>query len=551
MKKRLLALTLALVLAVGLLAACSGGGDGRSFVAVPAGPWDTPYDTTVKVTAVATQGANWHFEGDDDINNNPWTRLYKEKLNIEVSFDWTVTDEYETRLNMAIAAGDLPDTFYIPASHDPRQFRDLHAEGMLLDLTDAYNNYASQRIRDFEKTDPDTIKGYTIDGKIFGLPRYYYGQIDQPWHLWVRKDWYEAEGSPEIKTVEDYENLARAFMNNHGAAYGIAVDENMQWLIRGTGSMFGAYNGDFHNNSYFWRPDSTGRIRPDVSFPEFQTALEYWAKWYEEGLISPEFPSLGEWGRGQEDINNGRVGIMTWWQWWGWYAGHTIVPLQGNDSYFIPLNIPTLDGAQPANGQIFYPNGGATVATKDFANPAALMKVISLIDFMVASPDAGLSDEDIRYYFDEGREHAMTPTFHMIDPNTDLVQYQHVLHAIETGDTSDLFTPVMKFKYNDSRSWINDQNPPGLGAYLQMGFDGSAYARSQHLFDIGRIVRTSMWGPPPPEFADAGSTGDVLMEGIMAIVMGNRPTSDWPSILEQWYAGGGQIKEDAVNKHFG
>jgi len=544
MKKYLIG-SIAVVLLLALTVACGGGSEGR-FVEPPAN-WDDPYSETVKMTAVSAHGTNWSFEGDDDINNNPWTRLYKDKLNIEVSFDWTSTDEYDTRLNMAISAGNLPDVWYIPNTMDPRTFNQLQEQDMILDITDAYNNYASARIRGFENADPYTIQGYIVDGKLYGVPRYYYGQIDQPWHLWIRKDWYEAEGSPEIRTVEDMENLARAFMNNHGAAYGIGVDSDLQWLLR-SAPMFGAYVGNIHENSYFWIPDSTGRLKPGITFPEFEVALARWADWFEEGLISPEFPAMEPWGRGQEDVIMGRMGMHVWWQWWGWY-GHNVVVDQGDDSYFIPFNLPTLDGNGIARGQIFYPNTGVVVANKDFNNPAALMKVQALVDVMKAT-DVGLTSEEVRYYFDEGREHTVTMNFHIIDPTAEQVQYEHVLHALQTGDDSNLFTPVMKSKFDSSLDWLDNKNPAGLGAYLQMGFDGSAYARSQHLFDTNNVIRTSMWGLPPAEFANVGASGDILMENLMAIIMGHRPASDWPQVIDQWYAQGGQIKEDAVNAHF-
>jgi len=552
MKKRIFFLALACAMLFSVIAACgeSETPATRDFVQPPAGNWDTPYDTPVRILAVAPEGSNWYFAEGDSVNNNPWTRLYKDVLNIEVEFEWTTVDGYAERLNAAIVDGNLPDVFALPYSDvDPRLFGELQSAGLLLDLTDALAQYASPRIRNHQVVDPLTIQGYTVNGRIYGIPRYYYGQIDQPWHMWVRKDWYEAEGSPEIKTVADLENLAKAFMANHGAAYGIAVDENLQWLFR-TAPMFDAYVGNIHNNEYFWRDDGTGRLKPGIAFPEFQTALENWARWYADGLISPEFMLMEEWGRGKEDLLSGRVGIQCWWQWWGWYSGPDIVAQQNEDAYFIPLNLPHTSGSRPANGQVFYPNIGVIVASAEFNNPAALMKVISLLDHMMFSPDTPMTMDDLAEYIEEGREHAMTAAFQVIDPQADMIQYKHVLHALETGDTSELFTAGMMFKYNDSRAWIDNKEPHGLGAFLQMGFNGSAYARSQHLFDNNWIMRTAMWGPPPAEFAQAGSTGDIIMEEVMQIIMGNKPASDWPSILEQWYAQGGQIKEDAVNQHF-
>ena len=526
------------------------GHNPRAFQSVPQGPWNTAYELPVQITAAAPHATNWFFQPGDDVGYSPWTRLYRDELNVYVTFDWTpAEDQYETRLNLAISAGNLPDVFLIPSTADPRLFSQLAESGMLLDLTDAYRNHASARLRAHERVDPHTIQGFTVNGRIYGIPRYYYGQIDQPWHLWVRKDWYEAAGSPAIRTVTDLENLARTFMRTYGA-HGIAVDNTLQWLFR-TAPMFGAYIGNIHENNYFWRPDATGRLRPGIAFPEFLVALEHWQRWYREGIINPDFMTLEPWTTAGDDILNGRVGIQPWWQWWGWMYGPNIVALQGNDSIFIPLNFPTLNGARPARGQIFYPNMGVIVASSNFQNPAALMKVLSMVDHMIFSPDAGLSTEDLVYYMEEGREHAPTGTFVVIDPHADMLQYRNVLSALNTRDTSNLFTTGMLFKYNDSVAWIDNKSPHGLGAYLQMGFEGSAYARSQHLFDNNWVETTAMWGPAPPEFDQAGSTGDIILEEVMQIIIGNRPVSHFNQVLQTWYAQGGQIKEDAVNLHYG
>ena len=84
-----------------------------------------------------------------------------------------------------------------------------------------------------------------------------------------------------------------------------------------------------------------------------------------------------------------------------------------------------------------------------------------------------------------------------------------------------------------------------------MGFEGSAYARSQYLFDNNLVVTTAMWGPAPPEFDQAGSTGDIILEEVMQIIRGNRPVSHFNQVLATWYNQGGRIKEDAVNRHYG
>ena len=530
------------------------GHDPRAYQPVPAGDWRTPFPYPVHMTIGSTLGVNWHFEGTDHMGDSPWTRLIADELNVHVEFPLLEMVDYDLQLQLAVAADNLPDVFFIPMGIQ-RLFNQLQSAGTLLDITHAYNNYASQRIRDFELVDPFTIQTYMVDGRLYALPRYYYGQIDQPRHLWVRKDWYEAEGRPEIRTVTDLENLAHAFMNNHGALYGISVDNELRHLMR-SAAMFGAYMGDIHHSQYFWRPDATGRLRPCISFPEFIIALEYWQRWFAEGIISPEFMAMGPGDRVHEDVVNGLVGIQPWYQWWGWMNGHNIVQVQqDNDTYFLPFNFPTVDGSRPARGIINFPNTGILAAHRDFQNPGAWMKALSLIDMMIFSPEgaASLTPEGFAYFFDGHREHAMGPTLKMIDPNTDLLQFQYINRALATGDASNLFTTVQISKHNDIMDWLERRYPPiALGAFLQLGFPESAYGRSQHLFDNGWIVENAMWGPPPIEFDEAGLTGDMILEEVMLIIMGVNPPSHFTDVvLPNWYAHGGQIKEDAINLHFG
>jgi len=339
-------------------------------------------------------------------------------------------------------------------------------------------------------------------------------------------------------------------MREYGA-YGLAVDSELQWLFK-SAPMFGSYLGNVHENQYFWQPDATGTLVPGIAMPEFITALENWARWYDEGIISPDFVTLNQWGTADEEVVNGRVGMQVWFQWWGWMYGPNAVALQDtDDAIFEPYNLPTVDGSRPARGQLDNANYGVIVASKDFNNPAALMKVLSLVDYMVFSPYADLSDEQIAYYMEDGREHAMTASFEVIHPGTDLLQYEHVRHALDTGDTSELFTTGMRSKYNDSLLWINDRNPSGLGAFLQQGHERASYYRSQYLFDNNLIIRNGLWGPTLQAYQDIGTIGDMIIEEVTLIIMGVNPPSHFESVLEDWYAQGGQSLQDEVNLLYG
>ena len=513
---------------------------------IPAGDWNVPYPEIVTISTVKGYGADQVFEGNDDHTNNPWTRAWEEKLGIKVVYDWVIDGNmYQDKLNMTIASAVLPDAFkcnYV-------QFRQLMEAGLLMDITDYYNNNTSQRVRDYELTDPDTIKLTTIDGRIYGIPEYYYGIIDQPKDLWVRKDWYEALGSPEIKTVEDFENLARTFIAEHGG-YGMALENKLQYLFM-TGPMFGVYlgNPDNANAQYFWYEDETGRIKAGIAHKEFKTALEYWTKWYAEGIIGQDFVNQNVDAMVQ-DLVNGKAGIQPHWQWQAWHVGPNLVAVQGsNNAYMIPLPFPTLDGSQ-VMGQIGFPNNNIIVVSKTCKNPAAVMKLLSFTDYIMFDPNGEMTEEEFKGFTDGQREHV-PGSFEIIDPKADMIQFEHVLHALKTGDTSELFTAGMKKKYSDSIAWLTEGNSGGLGAYCQQGFDGCAYDRSKFLIDNDFLVKTAAWGPAPEAFDQTINTVDIVLNGVMEIIMGVQPLEYYDTVLANWYAQGGQIMEDAINAQYG
>lgn len=552
--KKLVAMFLALMMLVSCASALAEftpvpvgepGNGTREYVEPPEGDWKTPYSEIVNIRTVKGQGSDVVFEAGEDQSNNEWIRAYYNDLGIEVTYDWIDegNTQYTQKLNMTIATGDLPDAFrcnYI-------QFRQLMKAGLIQDLTEVYNTYTSQRVRDYELTDPDTIKLTTVDGKIYGIPIYYYGIIDQPRYMWVRNDWYKAEGSPELKTVEDFENLAKTMIEKY-CSYGISVSNTLEELFM-TGPMFDVYLGNPAQGTYFWYEDDDGRIKAGIAHEEFKTALEYWAKWYQEGILSPDFMNFDVNGM-NEEVVTGRAAFQPYYQWQGWLNGPNLVAAQGsNDAYMIPLQFPTVDGEQVL-GQVGFPNADIIVVSNTCKNPAAVMKLLSYTDYVMFDPNTVLTEEQFKGFTDGQREH-LPGAFEILDPQADMIQFEHVLAALKTGDTSELFTAGMQKKYGDSISWIEEGNPAGLGAYCQQGFDGCSYDNAKYLIDNDYLMRTAMWGPAPEAFDETVNTIDIITTGVSEIIMGIRPVSDYDQILADWYAAGGQIMEDAVNAEYG
>ena len=77
---------------------------------------------------------NQGYVNGDTIDDNLWYREYLTRLNIDVENEWTVmTSEYNTRLNLAIASGDIPDVSMV---YNHTQLRTLGEAGRVAEITE-------------------------------------------------------------------------------------------------------------------------------------------------------------------------------------------------------------------------------------------------------------------------------------------------------------------------------------------------------------------------------------------------------------------------------
>ena len=107
--------------------------------------------------------------GEDDINNNVWTRCYEDELGIKLNYTIAAAgDDYTQKLTMAIASNDLPDLMDLP----PEEFSELANAGLLADLTESYDTYASDLLKETIEVDGGIqLASAKVDGKLYGLPQ--------------------------------------------------------------------------------------------------------------------------------------------------------------------------------------------------------------------------------------------------------------------------------------------------------------------------------------------------------------------------------------------
>ena len=138
------------------LAACGGSGQSTGAASGTEGAGSTEGSAqaddggNVELTYMHKLNGTEKYVGSDDINNNVYTRCYQDELGITLKYTIAAAgDDYTQKLTMAIASNDLPDLMDLP----PEEFSELANAGMLADITEAYDTYASDLLKETIEVD--------------------------------------------------------------------------------------------------------------------------------------------------------------------------------------------------------------------------------------------------------------------------------------------------------------------------------------------------------------------------------------------------------------
>ncbi|MDY2937814.1 MAG: extracellular solute-binding protein, partial [Fusicatenibacter sp.] len=283
-------------------------------------PMTTPYgrypETVTYTLAKMTAEDNSNLPKGDTYENNAYTRLILEVINAQNEDVFENSgDSYTAGISTMVATGKLSDVMVV----DQKTMYDMQERGMLADLTEAYENCASSRIKEiYESYGEDIFRSCTFDQKLMALPET--NISDGPNLVWVRKDWLDELGLSEPETIGDVEAIAAAFAKENpgdapGGNIGLACSTE---LFGGTGvaseygmdlvfASCGAYPGR-------WLLDEDGSVSYGSVSGNVRDALLHLSEMYQKGVLDPDFLI-----RTSDDIAdlivNGSCGIFfgPWW----------------------------------------------------------------------------------------------------------------------------------------------------------------------------------------------------------------------------------------------
>lgn len=289
-------------------------GDGEAYVKAEDDDGFKPLEEKVTIKIGKSENASDTYENGDTSGDNYVLRWFEEQLNIDYEYEWTAVgaEAYNQKSALVISTGDLPDVMTVT---EP-QMRQLVKAGLVADLTEAYNTFASDQLKEaYDSTNGIALASATFDGKLMAMPNINPGADGIPL-LYVRGDWMEELGLEEPETLDDICNIVKAFKEKKGSM-GLVASKSIVSVgnnMYGLDALFALYQ------SYpeMWVADDSGNITYGSIKPETRTALENIAKLVAEGIIDKDF-AVKDSDQCNELVTSGQGGIFfgSWWnlQW--------------------------------------------------------------------------------------------------------------------------------------------------------------------------------------------------------------------------------------------
>lgn len=341
----------------------------------PADPFGK-YDPAIALSTVRFVDNGIKFAEGESLDNNIWTPILQDDLGITVNNLWAVdVSQYEQKLNVSLASGDLPDFMSVNRAVMQR----LLDADLVEDLTDAFERYASPYTKaTMMKDGGAAMKSATVQGRLMAIPQTQANQgVASASMIWVRTDWLAKLQLPEPQTMDDVIRTAIAFAKDdpdgNGAADTVGLGINGDLFVN-----FGALNGFFNGYRAYpgiWVKDASGKLVYGSVQPEMKTALEQLAQLYQNGVIDREF-SVKPQAKLAEDSTANRLGLA-----YGYVANATgfLKDVRNNvaDADWKALPIVSADDS-PAIPQV---NPSATeyfVVKKGTAHPEAVIKLLNV-----------------------------------------------------------------------------------------------------------------------------------------------------------------------------
>lgn len=549
-QKWMLMLTL-IVIAFSIMTGCSYGGSQESSTSTEKSPSTITesgkFDPVVEInTARPTAGLT--FKDGEDINNNVHTKWAEEELGIKIKNMWDSVDNgaYHTKIRLALTSQEtLPDAFVV---QDRGLVADLMESGKVMDIQDAFDKYASDRLKKLYEENDSGLDQVKLNGRLMGLPIFTTGDATDP-VLWIRQDWLDNLNLEAPMTIEEFEKVMNAFTNNDPDGNG--KDDTFGFTFSGRdgyGSwmsdasfIFGAYSGKYLPGTY--QLSDNGKLVYGSTQPGTKEALGKLREWYRKGYLDKELAVLDP-VKATESFIQGKSGIIAAPSYaYDW----PLKDILGNnpDAKVVPYKLPTgPDGKTARFGSTLNENK-VILFNKDFKNMEAFFVYL---DKMY---DREFETGDFQYGYAEGYDYALVDGQPVYDPEKFPEPQEQIF---DPGIYSFLWgTPKIPFKLSTDQNYIYEGDEPKTNSQYRVSQANEntikAGALNYQMRDISAL--SVFLGAPTETMASKGENLKTMeIELFNKIVYGKEPLEKYDQFVKDWYEKGGTQIEKEVNEWY-
>ncbi|TVY11297.1 extracellular solute-binding protein [Paenibacillus cremeus] len=324
--------SLTVVVAASMVAGCSTGGQEAGKTAAQQQQGDSNKDAkplTIKMFAGL-------YNDVPDMNNAYWSEWQK-RTNTKLDVEWVPDGDLNTKLDLLLASGDLPEVLASPTSTRPTLLNAIK-NGAFWDLTPFLGDF-SQYPNLKNNMAKDAFKYLSMDGKIYAVPRSR-SRIDPG--IKIRKDWLDKLSIPVPTTLDEYAAALKKIVNSDPDGNGkndtlglighaVIVNDGDESFAAGFGALDPTYNAE-------------GGLLHWQLTPQYADMVGWFRGLYQDGVLPKEFAVMKK-TQAEELYKTGRAASYVRSVWW--------------DDEWEKSNAKTQPGAKILNLQLKGPKGDA------------------------------------------------------------------------------------------------------------------------------------------------------------------------------------------------
>ncbi len=565
-KKKMLVASLVLALGLSSIAACSNNGgdkegsDGGNTPGeeVKLNIVDGKIDPPVSITMVRPEDPTAKFKNGETYKDNVHTRWAKEELGVVMDTQWTspfADNSYDTKLKLMLSSGDkLPDLFTATNSATINTFMD---SGKLLDVTEAFDKYASETWKAALAEVPEAWHPFMKDGKKLAIPVIRQTMGTQS-SLWIRQDWLDKLELKAPTNLEELEAVMDAFVNKDPDGNGKKDTVALELAIKD--AVIGAPMGDpswvfgmFGAVPERWYPDAEGNLQYGSTQPGIKTALGKLKEWKDKGYIANDV-ALHDFNKVAENVAAGKVGMLGGENWMMVYPG-SLMLASNPTAYYNPYPLPAgADGTTMRTVANSYTS--AVLISKDISEEA----LQAFFHYQNAMFDNYNSDDPFVFKgFQEGYDYIIKDGKAVMDekqiPGGKVATMKYTI----TGANS--LYPSKHLEANVKLARKEPVTDTDLAALASTGILGQDESNPLEAFSLGALlVDMTQTDADVREYFQGPSTKTMLsrkellnkmqMDTYIEIIYGKKPADEFDSFVQKWKSSGGDAMTKEVNEWY-